>query len=99
MSGRSSFSNVDALALLTTVVDGGVTVTGAMLVGLADVNNVPEPSSMMVAIPVTAVNPDPAAGVAVRLNVSALSGVVSLAMAVRTNSRPLLLRLTVVLLV
>ena len=64
---------------------GEVTVIGAIGVGLSDVNNVPEPSSMMVAKPVTA---DPVTGVAVRLNVSALSGVVSLAIAVRTNKRP-----------
>ena len=75
-----------ASAPLTTEVVGGVIVAGAMPIGLPDVNKVPEPSSRMVAMPVTAVNPDCATGVAVRLNVSALSGVVSLAIAVRTNN-------------
>jgi hypothetical protein len=57
--------------------------TAALSIAPVAVKIVPEPSSLIVAVPVTAVPP---VGVAVRVKVSPLSGVVSLVMGVRTSS-------------
>ena len=68
-----------------------MTVVGAMdapvPVGLPEVNCVPEPSSKIVAVPVTAT---PVAGVAVKVNVWPLSATVSFTIAVRTSNLPVL---------
>jgi hypothetical protein len=79
----------DVTTLLTGV--GAVKVAGEAPNGLPEVNKVPVPSSLMVAMAVVVV---PSELVAAKLKVSLLSELLSLIMAVRTNNLPLLSRVT-----
>ena len=74
--GEASFT-----AILFTVMSLFLAVT--LSIPPVAVKIVPVPSSLIVAVPVTAVPP---VGVAVKVNVSPLSGVASLAICVRTSS-------------
>ena len=101
VSGRSSFGKAPASAASTTGVVGTVTVgtvpaTGAdssvpAVLGSSVTNTVPVPSSLMVPIPITST---PLEFVTTNLNVSPLSSLTSLVIRVRTNSVPVLSRLT-----
>ena len=79
------FAELAAVTTLLTGV-GAVKVVGALPTGLPEVNKVPVPSSLIVAMAVVTL---PSELVAARLKVSLVSRLPSLIIAVRTNNRPL----------
>ena len=84
------FAELAAVTRLLTGV-GGVKAAGEAPTGLPEVNKVPVPSSLIVAIAVVTF---PSELVAAQLKVSLLSKTPSLLIAVRTNNLPLLSRFT-----
>ena len=86
---RSSLSMFAELAAVTILLTGVDAVKVTPPTGLPEVNKLPVPSSVMVAIAVVTV---PKELVADKLKVSLLSRLLSLIMAVRTNNLPLLSR-------